>query len=189
MNIEYLLMINNTQQNVNLIVGDITDQKTDAIVNAANENLILGAGVAGAIRRKGGPSIQEACNRLQKVPTGDAQITTAGNLEAKYIIHAVGPVFKNYTQAEATQLLFMAVKNSLFKMKEHELTSISFPALSTGIYGFPKKKAAETMLRSILDFLGAISTPLLIQICLYSENDFHIFQDVAHTFFKDQLLI
>ncbi|UYP44380.1 O-acetyl-ADP-ribose deacetylase [Candidatus Lokiarchaeum ossiferum] len=187
--VEYHFTQNNIQHQINLLVGDITDQKTDAIVNAANEDLILGAGVAGAIRRKGGSSIQKECNSLEKTATGCAKITTAGNLSAKYVIHAVGPIFHDYSPSEAIYLLNRAVNNSLQIARDYNLGSISFPAISTGIYGFPKKLAAETIIESILDFLEKSSTRLLIQICLLSENDFHIFQHVANRFFKDRVLI
>ncbi|NVM46547.1 MAG: macro domain-containing protein, partial [Candidatus Lokiarchaeota archaeon] len=117
---------------IKLTQGDITDLATDAIVNAANAQLILGGGVAGAIRRKGGPIIQEECNKIGGTFVGGAVITTGGNLKAKHVIHAVGP---RMGEGDEDNKLMNAVLNSLKLMDEHGLKSIAFPAISTGIFG------------------------------------------------------
>ena len=171
---------------LHLLHGDITDQSTDAIVNAANENLILGAGVAGAIRRKGGPKIQEECHILLPTEVGQAVITTGGNLPAKYVIHAVGPIFQRYKPTRAQKLLNNAIKNSLRILTEHQLTSITFPAISTGIYGFPKELAARTMFQAIEEALNEIPFSLEVQICLFSPGDFEIFHKIAIQQFGSQ---
>jgi len=184
MEIEYLITKSELNQRFRLILGDITDQTTDIIVNAANEDLILGAGVAGAIRRKGGPKIQKECNSLGKTPTGKAQITSAGNLKAKYVVHAVGPIYDRYSSQEAKVLLSDAVLNSLKILKAYNLSSITFPAISTGIFGFPKELAATTIIKAIFDFLENEGANYIIQICLFSENDLHLFQKAANNIFS-----
>lgn len=178
--------INNTEIShiLKLIQGDITERVTDAIVNAANTNLVLGAGVAGAIRRKGGNSIQEECNQIGSCEVGGAVITTGGNLKSKHVIHAIGPIYHQYTSKDAELHLSNAVKNSLKVLLNNELSSISFPAISTGIYGFPKQKAAEIMITSISDFLKSTSKLLLVEICLFSKNDFIIFDNIARSILK-----
>jgi len=168
-----------------LIQGDITDRATDAIVNAANTELILGAGVAGAIRRKGGNSIQEECKKIGSCKVGGAVITTGGNLISKHVIHAIGPIYHQYTSKDAELHLTNAVKNSLKVLLNNNLSSISFPAISTGIYGFPKQKAAEIMISSITDFLESTSKLLLVEICLFSKKDFNIFDNVARLILKN----
>jgi O-acetyl-ADP-ribose deacetylase (regulator of RNase III) len=167
-----------------LIQGDITERATDAIVNAANTNLILGAGVAGAIGRKGGKSIQEECNQIGSCEVGGAVITTGGNLNSKHVIHAIGPIYHQYTQKVAELHLTNAVRNSLKVLLNNKLSSISFPAISTGIYGFPKQIAAEIMISSITEFLKSTSKLLLVEICLYSKDDFNIFNNVARLILK-----
>ena len=117
-----------------LIQGDITDQITNAIVNAANSALQMGGGVAGAIRRMGGPKIQEECNKIGGTHVGGAVITTGGNLASKYVIHAVGPIFGEHHEDER---LKDATLNSLILADKNSLKSIAFPAISTGIFGFP----------------------------------------------------
>ncbi len=169
---------------VKLIQSDITERTTDAIVNAANTNLILGAGLAGAIRRKGGKSIQEECNKIGSCEVGDAVITTGGNLTSKHVIHAIGPIYHNYTPKDAKLHLTNAVKNSLKVLLKNDLSSISFPAISTGIYGFPKQNAAEIMISSINDLLKSTPKLLLVEICLFSKEDFNIFNNAARLILK-----
>ncbi|MGQ9541164.1 MAG: macro domain-containing protein [Armatimonadota bacterium] len=137
-----------------LVQGDITKQQVDAIVNAANEWLQHGGGVAGAIVRAGGYSIQEESNRIGRVPTGSAAVTGAGTLPARYIIHAVGPIWSNYTPDEADHLLASAVQSSLKRADELHLQSVAFPAISSGIYGFPKDRCARVMLSAIEDYFA-----------------------------------
>ncbi len=135
-----------------LVQGDITKEQVDAIVNAANEWLQHGGGVAGAIVRAGGEVIQQESNRIGHVPTGSAAVTGAGRLPARYVIHAVGPIWSNYTPEEADRLLASAVRSSLQKADELQIKSVAFPAISSGIYGFPKDRCARVMLSTIEEY-------------------------------------
>ncbi len=141
---------------LNLIQGDITKQKTDAIVNAANSTLMGGGGVDGAIHYAGGPVILEECKEIRKkqgmLPTGEAVITSGGNLPARYIIHTVGPVWKGGGHNEPV-LLANCYRNSLNFAKEKGLKSISFPSISTGVYSYPVDMAAEIAVKTVIDFL------------------------------------
>jgi len=154
--------------------GDITQQDTDAIVNAANTQLVLGGGVAGAIRRAGGPVIQEECNRKAPIRTGEAAITTGGNLYARYVIHAAGP---QWGEGNEYEKLRNAVLNSLRLADEHNLKSISFPAISTGIFGFPLAPAAEIMLAAAAEYLRGETGLDLVVFVLFSESDFAVFEN------------
>lgn len=136
-------------QQIILRQGDITREQVDAIVNAANEWLQHGGGVAGAIIRAGGEVIQQESNRIGHVPTGSAAVTGAGRLPARYVIHAVGPVWSSYTPEEADHLLASAVRSSLQHADELGIASIAFPAISSGIYGFPKDRCARVMMKAI----------------------------------------
>lgn len=133
-----------------LVQGDITELDTDAIVNAANTALQLGGGVAGAIRRKGGPQIQEECDRLRGTYVGGAVITTGGKLKARHVIHAVGP---RQGEGNEDEKLRMATLNSLKLADQHGLNSLAFPAISTGIFGYPVDKCAKIMLSETMDYL------------------------------------
>src|SRR6185295_13146168 len=124
-----------------LTKGDITALDVDAIVNAANEHLQLGSGVAGAIRRRGGPAIQRECDRIGHCPVGGAVVTGGGDLPARWVIHAVGPVWRGGSAGEE-DLLASAVRSSLERAEEIGAKSIALPAISTGIYGFPLDRAA-----------------------------------------------
>jgi O-acetyl-ADP-ribose deacetylase (regulator of RNase III) len=138
-----------------LIQGDITRQATEAIVNAANSGLMGGGGVDGAIHRAGGPAILDECrriiSRIGRLDTGKAVITTGGNLKAKYVIHTVGPVWRGGNRGEA-ELLASAYRESLKLAAEHKLKSISFPSISTGIYGYPVAEAAKVALDAVIAF-------------------------------------
>ena len=140
---------------IEIVTGDITDESTDAIVNAANSHLQHGGGVAAAIVRAGGYEIQRESNEYVKkhgiVPTGQAAVTGAGSLKAKYVIHAVGPVWRGGDSGEE-DLLFKAVYNALMRAHELEIESVSMPAISMGIFGFPKDKGTRIMLRAIEKF-------------------------------------
>lgn len=158
---------------VELVQGDITDLDTDAIVNAANSQLILGAGVAGAIRRKGGPTIQAECNQIGGCDVGGAVITTGGNLKARHVIHAVGP---RMGEESAAGKLANAVRNSLRVAEENGLASIALPAISTGVFGYPLEGCAEVMLRVIFDYTYEDLAHLnRIVVCLYDDHAFSIF--------------
>lgn len=156
-----------------LVEGDITELDTDAIVNAANSYLQLGGGVAGAIRRKGGPAIQEECNRIGYCPVGGAVITTGGHLKARYVIHAVGP---HGDDPDADERLAKATRSSLKVADEHGLTSIAFPAISTGIFGYPIDACARIMLSTIIRYLSQARTGLeLVVCCLYGQAAYDVF--------------
>jgi len=166
---------------IELIQGDITEQDTEAIVNAANERLIPGGGVDGAIHRKGGPSIlKELRSKYTHCPTGKAVITGAGNLKAKYVIHAVGPIYKNGKSGEP-ELLESVYKNSLLKALEFNINSISFPALSTGAYGYPIEDAAKVALKTVIEFLKSYQKPKLVRFVLWGEQSYKTFEKVLNT--------
>lgn len=158
---------------IKLVQGDITDLNTDVIVNAANAQLRLGSGVAGAIRRKGGPLIQEECNKIGGTFVGGAVITTGGDLKAKCVIHAVGPRMGEGMEDEK---LRNATLNSLKLMDEHELKSIAFPAISTGIFGYPIEKCAKIMISAAKEYLSGETQIEEVVFCLYSKPDFEVFK-------------
>lgn len=139
-------------QTLSLRQGDITGEAVDAIVNAANEGLAHGGGVAGAIVRRGGVSIQDESDRLGRVPTGSAAITGAGTLSARFVIHAVGPFWNGFPPEECDRLLRSATVAALQIAREKGLQSVAFPAISSGIFGFPKDRCARIMLRAVRDF-------------------------------------
>jgi O-acetyl-ADP-ribose deacetylase (regulator of RNase III) len=168
--------INNTV--INLVEGDITDLDTDAIVNAANAALQLGAGVAGAIRQKGGPRIQEECDRIGGIHVGGAAITSGGNLKARYVIHAVGP---RQGDEHADEKLKDATLNSLKLADKHNLRSIAFPAISTGIFGFPKDRCAIIMLSTTIAYLEGPTNLQKVVYCLYDHNTLEIFKQALQT--------
>lgn len=151
------------QAKLAIIQGDITKQATDAIVNAANPGLMGGGGVDGAIHRAGGPAILEECKQIVakqgRLPTGKAVITTGGNLKAKYVIHTVGPIWRGGSKGEAA-LLESAYRESLKLAAEQKLTSVAFPSISTGVYGYPVSEAARVAIRTVASFLRGPVTPL-----------------------------
>ncbi len=160
------------------IRGDITKQDTDAIVNAANSSLMGGGGVDGAIHRAGGPAILEACKKIVsqigRLPTGEAVITTGGNLGARYVIHTVGPVWRGGGSHEP-ELLASAYRNSIKVALDNEIRTISFPAISTGAYGYPVEDAAEIAVAAIA---GAVKTASIreVRFVLFSESDLDVYQ-------------
>jgi len=135
-----------------LVEGDITQEETEAIVNAANSGLRGGGGVDGAIHRAGGSKIMEECRKIGRCQTGNAVITSGGLLKAKYVIHAVGPIYHGGKKGEA-ELLASAYQNSLKRASENSVSSISFPSLSTGAYGYPFDEAAPVALKTIIEYL------------------------------------
>lgn len=155
-----------------LIQGDITELSTDAIVNAANAQLVLGGGVAGAIRIKGGPEIQAQCNKKSPISTGEAVITTGGELNAEYVIHAVGP---RQGQGQEDEKLKSATLNALKVADENGLKSIAFPAISTGIFGFPMDKCAKIMLSTIISYLQGQTSLERVVFCLYDQEACDVF--------------
>ena len=167
------IQINN--KTLELAEGDITELDTDAIVNAANSSLILGAGVAGVIRAKGGSSIQRECDDIGGCPVGGAVITGGGNLKARHVIHAVGP---RKGEGNEEEKLRNATLNSLKVADENGLKSIGFPAISTGVFGFPIERCAEIMLSGAIDYLQGETGLVRVVFCLYGEEAFGVFEGV-----------
>jgi O-acetyl-ADP-ribose deacetylase (regulator of RNase III) len=155
-----------------LLDGDLTEMDTDAIVNAANAQLVMGGGVAGAIRKKGGPEIQAECNKIGGTFVGGAVITTGGNLKAKHVIHAVGP---RMGEGDEDQKLKNATLNSLKVAVENNLKSISFPAISTGIFGFPIERCADIMLKTTIDYLKGQTSMERVVFCLFGGDSYEVF--------------
>lgn len=166
-----------------LIEGDITLQKTECIVNAANSKLLMGSGVAGAIRKRGGSMIQEECNRIGYTPVGKAVLTNGGNLAAKYIIHAVGPRYKEHHEDDK---LKNATLNSLKLADTNHLTSITFPAISTGVFGFPEDRCAIIMLSTTIAYLEGPTKLKKVVFCLFTKNILKIFENIL-VLFQDKV--
>ncbi len=160
-----------------LVEGDITAQDTDAIVNAANERLQPGGGVDGAIHRAGGPEIYEQTRQLGGCPTGSAVITTGGQLKARYVIHTVGPVYRDGLHREP-ELLAAAYRESLKLAAAKGLKSIAFPSLSTGIYGYPVEEAAKVALSTVMACLQEIPEIARVRFVLFGEPTFRAYANV-----------
>jgi O-acetyl-ADP-ribose deacetylase (regulator of RNase III) len=167
---------------VSIVIGDITRQEVDAIVNAANSSLLGGAGVDGAIHRVGGPAIIEACRKIRRttypdgLPTGEAVVTTAGELPAQYVIHTVGPIFGQHGGQEA-ELLAACYQNCLSLAAQNSLTSIAFPAISTGAFGYPLDEASQVSSAAIARFLADDATLQQVRLVFFRSLD-------AKTFLK-----
>lgn len=166
-----------------LVEGNIALLETEAIVNAANKNLKLGGGVAGAIRTFGGPTIQQECDRLAPIEVGQAVITGGGKLKAKYVIHAVGPVFG---EGDEEAKLASATRSSLEIARERQIESIAFPAISTGIFGFPLERCSQIMLPVAIDFLKKYEYPKIVVFCLYGQEAYHIFEATAERLLSEK---
>jgi len=165
-----------------LVRGDITDQAVDAIVNAANSTLLGGAGVDGAIHRRGGPRILEECRAIRArqypdgLPTGKAVATTAGNLPARRVIHTVGPIWRG-GNADEERLLAAAWTNSLELAREEGLRTVAFPSISTGAYGYPVERAARTAVAAVLAFLDRYPDAFdEIRVVLFSESIYRVWE-------------
>lgn len=159
-----------------LKLGDITEEDTEAIVNAANSQLQHGAGVAGAIVRKGGRTIQDESNYIGFVPVGNAAITGGGNLKARYVIHAVGPRMGEGAEDEK---LRNATHNSLLLAEENNIRTLSFPAISTGIFGYPVDRCAKIMLSTLKQYSQGQTSVVEIHMCLFDEATLEIFKQAA----------
>jgi O-acetyl-ADP-ribose deacetylase len=162
---------------IELTQGDITKVRVDAIVNAANENLYHGGGVAAAISRAGGPVIDQESEKVAPCPTGGAVVTSGGRLPARFVIHAVGPIWKNGSKGEP-ELLASAYRSSLERATELGIRSVAFPSISTGIYGYPIEQAARVALGAVREYLeshpgGALEQVLFV---LFREADLRVFE-------------
>jgi O-acetyl-ADP-ribose deacetylase (regulator of RNase III) len=165
---------------VTVIVGDITKQDVEAIVNAANSSLLGGGGVDGAIHRAGGPAILEECREIRRtrfpqgLPTGEAVVTTGGNLPALYVIHTVGPIYGEHRGKEA-ELLGNCYHNSLTLAVEKNVTSVAFPSIATGVYGYPRAEAADISSRTIENFLSTDRQLKEVRLVFFQASDAKIF--------------
>ncbi len=160
---------------IQVIQGDITKISVDAIVNAANHSLLGGGGVDGAIHWAGGPAILEACRKLGGCDTGEAVITVAGNLPARFVIHTVGPVWHNGKTNE-DELLASAYRNSLKRAEENEVKTLSFPNISTGVYGFPKERAAKIAIPTVIQYLTKPHSIKKVIFVCFDEENFKIYK-------------
>jgi len=169
-----------------LKVGDITKEAVDAIVNAANGTLLGGGGVDGAIHRAGGPAIKKECEEIRRtrypdgLPTGQAVITTAGKMQAKHVIHTVGPVYGSGGKGKA-ELLAACYRNSLQLAVDNNLKTIAFPAISTGIYGYPQDEAAKVSSAAVEKFLSTEKSIQEVRLVFFSSSDAEVFLK-NHTF-------
>ncbi len=158
---------------------DITKQETEAVVNAANKRLAPGGGVAGAIHREAGPELWEECKKLDGCETGEAKITKGYNLPSSYVIHTVGPIYSG--SSEDPELLEDCYRNCLMVAEKEGIESISFPAISTGAFGYPVEEAAEVALSTVVDYLKGGSEIGLVRFVLYNSNTFDIHQEVLQS--------
>jgi O-acetyl-ADP-ribose deacetylase (regulator of RNase III) len=169
---------------IQLIKGDITKLQVDAIINAANSSLLGGSGVDGAIHRAGGPQILEACRAIVakqgSCKTGESVITTGGNLPAKFVIHAVGPVWRGGNNNEE-QLLANAYTNSLTLAAANGITSIAFPNISTGVYGFPKDKAALIAVQTVKNFVAIVKNFKEVIFVCFDDENYQLYKELLHS--------
>jgi O-acetyl-ADP-ribose deacetylase (regulator of RNase III) len=166
-----------------LVEGDITTMAVDAVVNAANNTLLGGGGVDGAIHRAGGPAILEQCKKIGGCPTGEARITTAGNMPSKYVIHTVGPIYRGGNHNEA-KLLHNAYYNSLKLAREYNLKTIAFPSISTGAYGYPKEEACKIAVDAVMKFIDEIGGIDEIYFVLFSRDNYVIYEKELNSRFN-----
>ena len=172
---------------ISILKGDITQQDTDAIVNAANSGLMGGGGVDGAIHRAGGPAILEDCKeivaRQGRLPTGQAVITTGGRMKTRHVIHTVGPVWRGGSNDEPERLA-SAYRESLKLAAEKGLRSISFPSISTGVYGYPVEDAAMAAVKAVTDFLNSYNGTMETFFVLFNEEAYRAYQNALDTLVK-----
>lgn len=162
---------------IQIIQGDITLQQVDAIVNAANNSLLGGGGVDGAIHRAAGPELLAECRKLNGCPTGAAKVTKGYNLPAKWVIHTVGPIWRGGVNGEA-QLLAACYRNSLQLAEQYEIKTIAFPSISTGAYRFPIEQAARIAVTEIGKFLESNSLPESVQIVCFDDRTFRVYSEL-----------
>jgi len=160
---------------IELLQGDITDQDTDAIVNAANRTLLGGGGVDGAIHRAAGPQLLAECRALAGCETGDAKITKGYNLKARHVIHTVGPVYHSAGK-RAPELLASCYRRSLEVASAHKLKSIAFPSISTGAYGYPLEEAAPIALKTAMDYLKRHPDIQLVRFVLFGQDAYRAYE-------------
>lgn len=169
-----------SQSRLILVQGDITKESTDAIVNAANSSLMGGGGVDGAIHRAGGAAILDECKRIRaesgRLPTGQAVITTAGNMAAKYVIHTVGPIWGGGSKNEP-ELLAGCYQESLKLAATNDCRSVAFPSISTGVYGYPANLAAPVALQTVIDFLKDTPSIEEVRFVLFDANTFNAYHE------------
>jgi O-acetyl-ADP-ribose deacetylase (regulator of RNase III) len=165
------------QATLELVEGDITQQDTDAIINAANKYLRPGGGVDGAIHRAGGPAIEAECRQLGSCPTGEARITTGGNLKARYVIHTVGPIYKDGLHGEP-ELLASCYRESLRLASAKGLKSLAFPSISTGVYGYPMADAAKVALATVKDYLTHHPEIQRARFVLFGRPAYEVYEKV-----------
>lgn len=173
-----------------IVVGDITQSDAEAIVNAANETLLGGSGVDGAIHRAAGPELLAECRTLHGCPTGQAKLTRGYRLHAKYVIHTPGPVWQGGTHGEAA-LLASCYRSILTLAEARGIGSVDFPCISTGVFGYPKAQAAVVALKAIMDFLREHDTPKTVRIICHSEGDADILRQTYNLWYagtKDERL-
>ncbi len=152
-----------------LLQGDLTEQTVDAVVNAANARLAGGGGVDGAIHRRGGPAILEACRKIGGCPTGQTVMTTGGNLPARYVLHTVGPIWRGGKNGEAA-LLASCYRSALTLARDHALESVAFASISTGVYGYPLEQAAAIAVSTTATFLKENPMPKLVRMVLFNND-------------------
>jgi len=175
---------------IRIVQGDITNQDVDAVVNAANSSLLGGGGVDGAIHRAGGPRILEECREIRRtryqdgLPTGDAVITTGGNLRARHVIHTVGPVWAGGGYGEEKELA-KAYRSSLRVAEENGLRSVAFPSISTGAYGYPKEEAATVAVKAVGDYMRGGSNIEEVVFVLYGPQDYSLYMELVPRIFGE----
>ncbi len=173
------------QTSLELHQGDITRLAVDAIVNAANSGLRGGGGVDGAIHRAGGPAIMAECRRIGGCPTGQAVVTTGGNLPARCVIHAVGPIWQGGGRGEP-ELLRSAYANSLLRAEELGLASVAFPSISTGVYGYPIELACPVAVGAAIDHVKRGTALRRIVFCLFSDGDYAVYKEYLHNITRNE---
>ncbi len=159
-----------------VIEADITKLKVDAIVNAANKSLLGGGGVDGAIHQAAGPDLLKECRTLDGCDTGEAKITKGYNLPAKYVIHTVGPIYRFHNPEENERLLAACYQNSLNLAKKYHLNSIAFSAISTGVYGYPKKAAAQVAVKTVANWLKENDSKIDVDFCVFDNENQQVYQ-------------
>ncbi len=168
---------------IELLEGDITEQETDAIVNAANRSLLGGGGVDGAIHRAAGPRLLAECRTLGGCETGDAKITKGYNLKAGHVIHTVGPIYHSAGK-RAPELLASCYRRSLEVAGENKLKSVAFPSISTGAYGYPLEEAAPIALKTVADYLNSHSDIQLVRFVLFGQEAYRAYEKALKDLLK-----